>query len=171
MTHAPGASIASLSSSPDGERAVFPSTMKLSVFLAVVALGTPIVACGAGPAPATPVSAAPINLEGVEEVDGARAHELVKGDARLVDVRTPDEFKERHIDGAENVPLDRLYDQDVGAKDGAVIVYCKTGGRAKRAASALRSKGYTKVYLLGAMDNWEKAAAVKTATETPAEKK
>ena len=144
--------------------------MKISALLTLVALGAPVAACGAGPAPATPVSSAPVNLEGVEEVDGARAHELVKGGARLLDVRTPDEYKEAHVEGAENVPLDRLYDQDVGAKDAPVIVYCKSGGRAKRAASALRSKGFTKVYLLGAMANWEKGAAEKATSVPPPEK-
>jgi phage shock protein E len=79
----------------------------------------------------------------------------VQGGARLVDVRTPDEYAEKHLESAENVPLDRLFEQDMGPKDRAIVVYCMKGGRARLAANSLHDRGYAKVYRLGRMDHWE----------------
>lgn len=113
----------------------------------------------AAPAPAPAASTAPAAPEAVSGgsmVSGADAKKLVAGGARLVDVRTPEEYAEKHIEGAENVPVDTVGDRDLGPKDAAIVVYCRGGKRAARAASTLRAKGYTHVYDLGAMSNWEK---------------
>jgi len=91
-----------------------------------------------------------------DHVDGATAKKLVGEGAKLVDVRTPAEYGEKHIDGAENVPVDTVGDHDFGPKDATLVLYCHSGKRAARAASTLRSKGYTRVYELGGMSNWDK---------------
>lgn len=104
-------------------------------------------ACAATPAPAPTAPAS--------TVSGAEAKKLVAGGARLVDVRTPAEYAEKHIDGAENVPVDAIGERDLGPKDGPIVVYCGGGKRAARAASTLRAKGYTRVYDLGAMSSWD----------------
>jgi len=124
---------------------LFPFTV--AIFLA---------ACGSSPAapkdPSHPSAAAPA----AEHVDGSKAKKLVAGGARLVDVRGADEFAAKHIEGAENAPVETIEDRDVGAKDAPVVVYCTSGNRSARAAATLRSKGYTHVYDLGAMSNWDK---------------
>lgn len=74
--------------------------------------------------------------------------------ATLVDVRTPDEYAAKHIDGAVNVPVDDVATHDFGGKDKPIVLYCMHGQRSSRAAEALRSSGYTHVYLLGAMSAW-----------------
>jgi rhodanese-related sulfurtransferase len=110
---------------------------------------TPAVAPSAAAAPAAPADA---------HVDGTKAKALVAAGARLVDVRTPAEFGQKHIDGAVNLPVDTVGDHeaDLGAKDTALVLYCGSGARAARAATTLRAKGYTKVYELGAMSSWDK---------------
>ena len=87
-------------------------------------------------------------------VDGARARELVKQGALLLDVRTPQEFSREHIDGAVNVPLSEL-DGAIGEmkKSRPIVVYCQSGTRSERAYSALSAAGFT-VYNLGAIYNW-----------------
>lgn len=82
------------------------------------------------------------------------ARQLVADGALLVDVRTPGEFAAGHVEGARNVPVDQIAAADVGPKDGAVVVYCRSGGRSAAARATLEKRGYTRVYDLGAMSNW-----------------
>ncbi|MDB4936808.1 MAG: Rhodanese-like protein [Labilithrix sp.] len=111
--------------------------------------------CGSAPAqgPAHPGQAA---APKGEHVDGSKAKKLVAGGARLVDVRGADEYGAKHIEGAENAPVETIEDRDMGAKDTALVLYCSSGARSARAAASLRAKGYTQVYELGAMSNWDK---------------
>ena len=92
----------------------------------------------------------------IGKIDGARAHELVAGGARLVDVRTEAEFAAGHLDGAENVPLDRIQDRAPAFAAAArpVVVYCASGMRSASAKRALRAAGVQEVYDLGAMRRW-----------------
>lgn len=84
----------------------------------------------------------------------ADAHALVAAGATLLDVRTPGEFAERHLDGALNVPVDQVHARlgELPA-DRPIVVYCKSGRRAERAAEVLRKTGYT-VHVLGGIDAW-----------------
>ncbi len=115
-----------------------------------------LVACGGGSEPASSPTAPSVSTTaGPERVDGARAHELVKAGAQLVDVRSPDEFATKHIDGAVNVPIDSVDSHDFGGKDKPLVLYCRAGHRSQQAAEALQKNGYTKIYLLGPMDAWD----------------
>lgn len=87
---------------------------------------------------------------------GTEAHRLVAEGALLLDVRTPQEFADGHLEGAINVPvqvLERRLD-DVGPKDRPLVVYCRSGGRSATATSVLRSAGFTSVHDLGPMGAW-----------------
>jgi len=90
------------------------------------------------------------------DVAGSEARRLVAAGARLVDVRSPDEFAAGHLPGAVNLPVGTLVARlaDLGPKDGTVIVYCHTGMRSSRAASLLRENGFTDVRNLGPMRAW-----------------
>ena len=74
-----------------------------------------------------------------------------KEGAIIIDVRSPQEFREGHIDGAISIPEyeikkeagNRLVDKE---KD--IIVYCSSGGRSKKAQKLLRKLGYQNVYNL-----------------------
>lgn len=97
---------------------------------------------------------------GLPDGDAELARRLVGEGALLLDVRTPDEFADRHLDGAKNVPVDALADGvdeiDALVKDKTtpVVVYCKSGGRAARAKKMLLAAGYTQVTNLGGIDDW-----------------
>jgi phage shock protein E len=86
----------------------------------------------------------------------AAAHEAVAKGARLVDVRTTDEFADGHLDGAVNIPVQDLEARlaEVGPKDKPVVVYCRSGGRSARAKRLLEGAGYTSVIDLGGIGNW-----------------
>ncbi|MGN6479478.1 rhodanese-like domain-containing protein [Luteibacter sp.] len=76
----------------------------------------------------------------------------------LLDVRTPEEYREGHLAGALNVPVDEVATRSgaLGVKrDQELVVYCKSGKRAARARDTLQSLGYTNVHLLeGSADAW-----------------
>lgn len=67
----------------------------------------------------------------------------------ILDVRTVEEYKDGHIEGAVNIPVDQIEESDIqgAAKDEAIAVYCRSGGRAGVAVSILEKMGYTNVTL------------------------
>ena len=84
---------------------------------------------------------------------------IINEEAILVDVRTEDEYNEKHIDGAVLLTLDEITEDSikdiVDTKDDVIIVYCQSGNRSKQALNKLNDLGYSEVYDLGAMSNWE----------------
>ena len=95
-----------------------------------------------------------------KNVNYVQAKELIinKG-AIIVDVRTKDEYDENHIDGAVLLPVDDITEEKakeiINSKDDVIIVYCKSGVRSSKAASALDKLGYHNVYNLGSINNWK----------------
>jgi rhodanese-related sulfurtransferase len=65
----------------------------------------------------------------------------------LIDVRTPAEFGEVHVDFAHNIPLDRLDTQAVKAVagDGPLYFVCKSGTRSQKACEKLIAAGLSDV--------------------------
>jgi len=61
----------------------------------------------------------------------------------LIDVRTPAEFGEVHVDFAHNIPLDRLDPKEIESLAGNRPVYfvCKSGGRSQKACEKLLAAG------------------------------
>ena len=90
------------------------------------------------------------------EIQGADARQLVAAGARLLDVRSAEEFGRGHLPGAFNIPVQELDNRlgEVGAPNGDVVVYCRSGHRSSRAARLLREHGFTKVHDLGPMTAW-----------------
>lgn len=87
------------------------------------------------------------------------AKEKIENGAILLDVRTPLEYSEKHVEGAVSLPVDDINEASVeelvDSKDTVIIVYCMSGNRSGRAVSILEDLGYTNVYDLGSIDNWE----------------
>lgn len=83
----------------------------------------------------------------------AEARVLAAQDAVMLDVRTPEEFAEGHLEGAVNVPVQVLEAGKVPdvPREQPVIVYCRSGRRSAKAAELLRAQGYSQVYDLGPM--------------------
>jgi phage shock protein E len=88
--------------------------------------------------------------------DKEKAHQMVAAGARLVDVRTPNEFASGHLDGAVNIPLQELPKrfQEIGPPSTAVVVYCAKGPRSAMAEQFLRQQGFDQVHNLGGLGTW-----------------
>jgi len=88
---------------------------------------------------------------------------------QLLDVRTPEEFSEGHIENAVNVNWNsddfvtkaKQYD-----KSKPVFVYCKVGGRSSQAADKLAELGFIEIYNLeGGFMKWSKVNNIVDKTE------
>lgn len=77
-----------------------------------------------------------------------------------LDVRTPQEYAEGHIEGAINI--DVLSDGFAAEAsklpaDRTIALYCRSGNRSKTAAKILSSKGYEVVELGSGFNGWVSA--------------
>ncbi|WP_120716372.1 rhodanese-like domain-containing protein [Tsuneonella amylolytica] len=127
-------------------------------------LGLAAAACGAQPDAAPGVGnsaeagtsrAAP----GIATIDAGELAGLVtRGEAVLVDVRTPEEFADGHIAGAVNRPLDTFDPSAVPREAGKrTVLYCRSGRRSLEAAERLVAAGGSATHLGGGILAWEKA--------------
>src|SRR5437588_2307126 len=72
------------------------------------------------------------------------------GKIELIDVRTPVEFREVHVELARNVPLDRLDPAALiqarnESKDEPLYVICRSGSRGRQACEKFLAAGFTNV--------------------------
>ena len=87
-------------------------------------------------------------------------------DVRLVDVRTPEEYAEGHLAGAENIDVKASdFAEHIKNIEGAVAVYCRSGKRSMMAAKQLAANGCTVYNLDGGIMAWQKAGMLTTAVE------
>ena len=68
----------------------------------------------------------------------------------LIDVRSPIEYRELHVVGARNIPLDELdpmtlMQARIGSRQETVYVICRSGGRGKQACEKFLAAGYANV--------------------------
>ena len=95
-----------------------------------------------------------------EQITPAEAKALMDSEDGyiILDVRTPEEFAERHIEGAILIP-----DYEIGEKaesiltdkDQLILVYCRSGRRSKNAANELAALGYTNIKEFGGINDWK----------------
>ncbi len=75
---------------------------------------------------------------------------------QLIDVRTPDEYRQGHIPGSISVPLDNW--QQIQAvvpdKTAVLYVYCLSGGRSQVACQNFAKLGYTNVNNIGGIGSY-----------------
>lgn len=75
--------------------------------------------------------------------------EAIENGAKVIDVRTPGEFRTGNVKGSVNIPLDKLNDasiKKIKKVNAPIIVCCASGMRSASAASILKQKGITEVY-------------------------
>ena len=95
-----------------------------------------------------------------EQITPAEAKALMDSEEGyiILDVRTPEEFAERHIEGAILIP-----DYEIGEKaesiltdkEQLILVYCRSGRRSKNAANELATLGYTNIKEFGGINDWK----------------
>ena len=129
----------------------------LAAALALVAAG-----CGGGSSGATAQDAQAAASSAVTLVDPADAQALIEsGDVQVLDVRTPEEYAEGHVDGATLIDFyepdfaDRIAELDHAQE---YVVYCRSGNRSSQATSMMAEQGFTAVNDVdGGIVAWEAA--------------
>lgn len=83
---------------------------------------------------------------------------MTQPEVQLVDVRTPEEFNQGHIENAVNIDfMADDFDVKVGSldKEKPVMVYCKSGGRSAKASARLKELGFKTITdLEGGFTEW-----------------
>ena len=80
-----------------------------------------------------------------------------ESDYIILDVRTSEEYSEKHIPGAINIPNETIGSEDIPElpdKDQLILVYCRSGNRSKQAAAKLVKLGYTNIVEFGGINDW-----------------
>lgn len=73
--------------------------------------------------------------------------EIINGNAFLVDVRTPSEFADGHVQKSINIPLDQIQSKiDQFKNKENIVVFCRSGNRSGQAKSILDQYGIKNVY-------------------------
>jgi rhodanese-related sulfurtransferase len=85
---------------------------------------------------------------------------LMRGEQiQIIDVRTPREFADGHINGAVNVPIQSLPRRlpDLGLDvSKPVVTICKTAHRSVPATRLLRRRGFDASQLAVGLDEWRR---------------
>lgn len=102
---------------------------------------------------------APHEISPGEVANKVRSNE----DIVLLDVRTPEEYEEVHLDGALLLPVQELSQQTLTSiglgedmKDKEIILYCRSGARSQTAYNVMTSLGYTNIKsIAGGIIHWQ----------------
>ena len=90
-------------------------------------------------------------------MDEAIAMMEAESDYIILDVRTPEEFGEKHIPGAINVANETIGSEEIPElpdKAQLILVYCRSGNRSKQASEKLVALGYTNIVEFGGINDW-----------------
>ena len=75
----------------------------------------------------------------------------------ILDVRTAQEYSEKHIPGAINIPNETIGTEDIPELpdiEQLILVYCRSGNRSKQASEKLVKLGYTNIVEFGGINDW-----------------
>ena len=117
---------------------------KLPLFLAAFLL----TGCAA---PAAPASYRQVSMNEAIDLMNKKSGYII------LDVRTPEEFKDKHIPNAINIPNENIGGEEISRlpdKDQLILVYCRSGNRSKQAAEKLVALGYTNIVEFGGINSW-----------------
>lgn len=92
----------------------------------------------------------------------------VAADTVVIDVRTPAEYAEGHLDGAVNLDVQSgSFADDISAlpSDADIIVYCRSGNRSAQATQIMEDAGFTAVTDAGAMSDASEATGLAVVTD------
>lgn len=119
----------------------------LSVMIMVL-----VAACGIAPASQDVAVKEPLP----NEISVSQAYELYEEGTFLLDVRTPEEWEDYHVDGTTLIPLDELESRvDELPQDEEIVVVCRSGNRSQAGRDILRQAGITQsTSMAGGLKGW-----------------
>lgn len=90
------------------------------------------------------------------EISVAEGHERYGSGAFILDVRTPEEWAEFHVEGSTLIPLAELAQRvNEVPKDREIVVVCRSGNRSQQGREILKSAGFSQVTsMAGGLTEW-----------------
>ena len=80
-------------------------------------------------------------------------------DLLILDVRSDEDYSNKHIKGAKSIPLSKLgfsLDEIINYENSKVIVYCTAGSKSIQACQILEDNGFNNLYnMIGGYGAWE----------------
>jgi rhodanese-related sulfurtransferase len=137
-----------------------PRTFRTTLVVLVSLAATTLAACSA-----SETADAQSGSAQVTAVQPSKARSLIEDGARVIDVRTPEEFAAGHLAGATNIDVQAAdFHERVGELDpkDTYILYCRSGSRAGAAADMMADMGFDHLVNAGGFDG---LAAAGLATE------
>ncbi|MFO7961786.1 MAG: rhodanese-like domain-containing protein [Nitriliruptoraceae bacterium] len=139
--------------------------MRITTTLAAVAFAAvTLAACSSSTEAVDSPEASAAERPGVVRVGAQDAVSLLgeRDDLSVIDVRTPAEFADGHLEGAELVDIyEPAFRDEIDGldRDGSYVLYCRTGNRSGQAAAFMRELGFTEVYDAGGLAELADAGA------------
>ena len=84
-----------------------------------------------------------------KDITKEELNSYIKQGATIIDVRSPQEYREGHVDGAISIPdyqMKREIKKNIPNKEQLIVMYCSTGHRSQRVQQILEDLGYKNVY-------------------------
>ena len=103
--------------------------------------------------------AAPVQESSYRQVTTEEAIAMMEKESGyiILDVRTAQEYSEKHIPKAVNIPNESIGTEEIPAlpdKNQLILVYCRSGNRSKQASEKLAALGYTNIVEFGGINDW-----------------
>ena len=94
-----------------------------------------------------------------QKITAEEAHQMMAESTGfvLLDVRTEEEYREKHIEGTVLMPgteVESHAEAELPDKGQLIFVYCRSGVRSANAAKTLAGLGYTNVFDIGGINDW-----------------
>lgn len=122
----------------------------------------------ADPSAATPATEATASSTQIDHVDAAgAAAQLASADKpKVIDVRTPEEFAEGHIEGATLIDFKSPdFESKLGEldRDQTYLIHCRSGGRSTECLPTFEKLGFKHIiHLDGGIIAWQEAGQAVT---------
>lgn len=98
------------------------------------------------------------NSSAYHKIDAKEAKDMIDNDkVTIVDVRTEQEYQEKHIPDSILVPNETIEEEakdKLPDKEAVLLVHCRTGVRSKQASDKLVQMGYKNIYDFGGINDW-----------------
>lgn len=123
--------------------------MKLRLIAGALSLSVALVACGGTATEVAPQDQAAVQTIELFSPSDASTYLSENPEAVILDVRTPEEFAEGHLEGAVNIDFyaanfqDTLSQLDTGED---YVVYCRSGNRSGQTATMMEELGFVTVH-------------------------
>ena len=104
--------------------------------------------------------AAPVDSEAsYQQISMDEAIAIMESESNymILDVRTTEEFADKHIPDAINIPNETIGTEEIPElpdKEQLILVYCRSGNRSKQASDKLANLGYTNIVEFGGINDW-----------------